>query len=129
MDTRTLGQFLKELRESAGITMREAARRSNVSNPYLSQIETGQRRPGPSILQRLAPVYGANLHDLLERAGYLKMAGAEADQAREVERAYQFVLTDPRFRIGTRPRGELTTEAKRFIVEMYEKLTGRRLLE
>ena len=52
-----------------------------------------------------------------------------SDQAMDVERAYRFVLDDPAFRVGTRPDGPLTVNAKRFIVEMYEKFTGKRLLE
>ena len=47
----------------------------------------------------------------------------------DVERAYRFVLDDPAFRVGTRPDGPMTVNAKRFIVEMYEKFTGKRLLE
>ena len=129
MGAEDVGGFLKELRKASGLSIREAARRSGVSNPYLSQIETGQRHPGPRVLQRLAPVYGANLHDLLERAGYVEAVESAVDEVLDVERAYQFVLADPRFRVGTRPTGELSTDAKRFIVEMYEKLTGKRLLE
>ena len=40
-----------------------------------------------------------------------------------MERAYQYVLADPKFRVGTRPSGPLSLEAKRFIVEMYERFT------
>ena len=121
-----IGEFLRQLRLTAG----EAARRSGVSNPYLSQVERGIRRPGPNILKLLAPVYGASMRDLMERAGFLEEVSAPAQlgETNEVERAYQFVLSDPRFRFGTRPQGQLTPQAKRFIVEMYEKLTGKRLL-
>ncbi len=41
-----------------------------------------------------------------------------------LERAFRYVLKDPRFRFGTRRHGNRTLEAKRFIVEMYERLTG-----
>ena len=47
----------------------------------------------------------------------------------DLERAYRFVLDDPQFRVGTRPDGPLSINAKRFIVEMYEKLIGKRLLQ
>ena len=125
-----IGQFLRELRQTTGLSLREASRRSGVSDPYLSQVERGLRHAGPNILKRLAPVYGATIRDLMERAGFLETVETPPllDEAQEVERSYQFVLADPRFRFGTRPSGELTLEAKRFIVEMYEKLTGKRLL-
>ena len=39
-----------------------------------------------------------------------------------MERAFLYVLADPDFRVGTRPDGPLSTNSKRFIVEMYEKI-------
>ena len=125
-----IGEFLRQLRLTAGLTLREAARRSGVSNPYLSQVERGIRRPGPNILKLLAPVYGASMRDLMERAGLLEEVSvpAQLGETSEVERAYQFVLTDPRFRFGARPRNELGTESQKFIVYMYQTLTGRKLL-
>ena len=127
-DERDLGQLLRELR--GGMSLREVHRLTNISDPYLSQIEKGQRTPGPRILKRLAALYAVDVHDLLRRAGHLDDEGEEpdVDQTLEVERAYQYVLTDPRFRMGTRPSGPLSEEAKRFIVEMYEGFTGKRLL-
>ena len=73
-----------------------------------------------------------DVQDLLKRAGYLDDPGdvpPRDDEPQEVERAYQYVLADPKFRVGTRPSGPLSLEAKRFIVEMYERFTGKRLLE
>ena len=84
--------------------------------------------PGPKVLRRIAPVYKASVRSLMERAGYLEEEVLEEPEEDLVERAYEFVLTDPRFRFGTRPSGKLTLEAKRFIVEMYESLTGKRIL-
>ena len=50
-----------------------------------------------------------------------------ADEALDVDRAYRLVMDDPRFRAGTRPPGHLPQGSRRFIVEMYERLTGNRL--
>ena len=127
-DGRELGQLLRELR--GGMSLREVHRLTGISDPYLSQIEKGQRTPGPRILKRLAALYAVDVHDLLRRAGHLDDEGEEprVDQTLEVERAYRYVLSDPRFRMGTRPSGPLSEEAKRFIVEMYEGFTGKRLL-
>ncbi len=71
------------------------------------------------------------MHELLRRAGYLEEEGAEpeVDETAEVERAYRYVLSDPVFRVGARPRGPLSIESKRFIVELYERYSGKRLLE
>ena len=64
MQAPELGVYLRELRQRAGITVREASRRSGVSNPYLSQIETGKRHPGTEALNKLAPVYGVTAREL-----------------------------------------------------------------
>ena len=125
-----IGPLLRRLRGEIGL--REVGRRTGISNSYLSQIERGDRRPGPSVLKRLAALYDVDVQDLLSRAGFLdEPEGIEArdDEPEEVERAYQYVLADPKFRVGTRPSGPLSLEAKRFIVQMYEQFTGKRLLE
>ena len=125
----SIGQMLKRLRGET--SLRGVQRLSGISNAYLSQIEKGARHPGPKLLRRLAALYGVGVHDLLRKAGYLEREGEEpkADETIEVERAYQYVLSDPVFRVGTRPRGPLSIESKRFIVELYERYSGKRLLE
>ena len=122
-----LGAALRELRGNT--SLRDLQGQIGVSATYMSLIETGARRPGPRVLKKMADYYGVNVHDLLRRAGHLESTAQPIDNEAEVERAYQFVLADPRFRFGTRPRGILSTDSKRFIVEMYEQFTGKRLLE
>jgi Ni,Fe-hydrogenase III small subunit len=71
------------------------------------------------------------VRDLLKAAGYMddirEVKPALSDEE-EVERAFQYVITDPRYQSGTRVTGPITTEVKRFVVEMYEKATGKKLL-
>ena len=124
-----IGQMLKRLRGDT--SLRGVQRLTGISNAYLSQIEKGIRQPGPKLLRRLGVLYGVGLQELLKKAGYLEREGEEpeADEATEVERAYQYVLSDPVFRVGTRPRGPLSIDSKRFIVELYERYTGKRLLQ
>ena len=123
-----IGQMLKRLR--GDMSLRGVQRLSGISNAYLSQIEKGMRHPGPKLLRRLAALYGVGVQELLRKAGYLDREGEEleVDETAEVERAYQYVLSDPVFRVGTRPRGPLSIESKRFIVELYERYSGKRLL-
>ena len=123
-----IGPLLRQLRGRR--SLREVTRLTGISDPYLSNIETGSRRPGPKVLKKLATLYGVSVHELLKRAGHLEESGSEGegDEAIDVERAYNYVLADRRFRFGTKPVGPLTVEAKRFIVEMYQKFTGKELL-
>ena len=123
-----IGPLLRGLRGNT--SLREVRRLAGISNSYLSEIERGERRPGISVLRRLAALYGVDVKRLMRSAGYLDNEEGQADNdPLEVDRAYRYVLEDPEFRFGTRPRGPLDIEAKRFIVEMYERLTGKRLLD
>jgi len=103
---------------------------AQVSNAYLSQNERSLRNPPhPDILKRLARVYEVTHRELLIAAGYLEDPEEQVKRER-IEKAFQHVTTDPHFKHGTRLKGgHLGLDAKRFIVEMYEKMTNRKLLE
>lgn len=69
------GSYLKELRLVAGLSLRGAERASEgkVSNPYISQIESGKiENPSPHILKKLADIYHVPYNEIMEEAGYLK---------------------------------------------------------
>ena len=68
------------------------------------------------------------VRDLLAAAGYLKEEDISLSEDDEVEMAFRYVMNDPRYKSGTRIKGGINTEVKRFIVEMYEKATGKKLL-
>ena len=123
------GKYLKTLRNNQKLSLRDVEAKGGISASYLAQIEQGRRRPpGPDILKRLAPVYDVPVRDLLKAAGYLEEAGGTLSDEEEVELAFKYVMSDPRYKSGARVKGELTTDVKRFIVEMYEKATGKKLL-
>lgn len=124
----SIGALLQQLR--GRLSLREVHRRTGISNLHLSRIEKGEQQPGLNVLRRLAAFYNVDLRFLVRRAGLLDNGDAHppGDEEADVERAYRFVLADPVFRFGTRPQGPLTTESKRFIVEMYERFSGKRLL-
>ena len=128
-DDLEIGPLLRRLRGDT--SLREVRRLTGMSNVYLSQVEKGEKRPGPKILKKLAVLYGVSVGELLRRAGHMEDGNEipQADEALDIERAYRFVLDDPRFRVGTKPSGHLSLESKRFIVEIYERLTGKRLLD
>ncbi len=127
----TFGPYLRELRRACGLSLKQVEKAAGVSNAYLSQIERDLRNPPhPDILKRLAQVYEVPHRELLITAGYLEDEADKGITRLKVEKAYQHVISNPRFRHGTRLKGSaLSVEAKRFIVEMYEKMTGQKLLE
>lgn len=123
------GEYLRSLRTEQRLSLREVEERAGVSISYLNQIEQGKRRPpGVGILKKLTPVYNVPIRILLRAAGYLEEEKTELSEEEEVEMAFQYVMNDPRYKSSTRIKGGLTTEIKRFIVEMYETTTDKKLL-
>ncbi|APV45257.1 Helix-turn-helix domain-containing protein [Dehalogenimonas formicexedens] len=121
--------YIRQLRQKQRLSLRDVAQKTGISYSYLAQIEQGRRNPpGPDFMKRLAPVYQVTLKDLLRAAGYLEENEPSLSDEQEVEMAFNYVMNDPRYHSGTRMTGELTTDVKRFIVEMYEKATGKKLL-
>jgi transcriptional regulator with XRE-family HTH domain len=127
----SFGSYMRRLRKSRGLTLKQVETQAKVSNAYISQIERGLRKPPhPDILKRLAKAYDVQHRELLVVAGYLEEDSAETAKRRQIEEAYEHVRTDPTFKQGTRLKGtHVSLETKRFIVEMYEKLTQRQLLK
>lgn len=66
-----LGDYLREQRRQAQLSLRQLAERSDVSNPYLSQIERGLRRPSAEVLQQIAKALRISAESLYVRAGIL----------------------------------------------------------
>ena len=83
-----LGDYLREQRMGAKLSLRQLAEQTGVSNPYLSQIERGLRRPSAEVLQQLAKALRVSAETLYVRAGILK---PEDGEVRSVELA---VLAD-----------------------------------
>jgi len=66
-----IGEFIREQRELAEVSVRQLARLAGVSNPYLSQIERGLRKPSADILQQIAKGLRISAEQLYVRAGIL----------------------------------------------------------
>lgn len=65
------GGYFKALRESKGFTLREVERQTEISNAYLSQLESGKiKQPSPITLNKLSSIYGVSYEFLMEKVGY-----------------------------------------------------------
>jgi len=103
-----LGEYLREQRRQAQLSLRQLAEESDVSNPYLSQIERGLRRPSAEVLQQIAKALRISAESLYVRAGILD---ADRSGARMVEDA-----------IGLDPR--LTERQKSTLLDIYRSFAG-----
>lgn len=77
---RDLGAFIREQRVSAQLSLRSLASRAGISNPYLSQIERGLRRPSADILQRVADALRISAESLYVQAGMLEERRGSLDE-------------------------------------------------
>ena len=125
------GDFLKKLRARKGVSLKKVEEATGISNAYLSLLETGERRrlPKPDRLIALAGYYNVSIKELLEKAGYYEERDIQETKEQQIEKAFLHVLSDPAFNFGTRLKGKYDLDTKRFIVEMYEKLTKKNLVD
>jgi transcriptional regulator with XRE-family HTH domain len=99
-----LGEYLREQRRGAQLSLRQLAEAAGVSNPYLSQIERGLRKPSAEILQQLAKALRISAETLYVQAGILD--ARERDEL-EVPAA---ILTDP----------SISERQKQVLIQIYE---------
>jgi transcriptional regulator with XRE-family HTH domain len=105
-----LGEFIKHQRETASLSLRRLADLAGVSNPYLSQIERGLRKPSAEILQQLAKALHISAESLFERAGLLDPDGEHRGGVPEA------IAHDPR----------LTHEQRQALLNVYESFVRPR---
>lgn len=99
----SLGEYLREQRVAAQMSLRQLADQAGVSNPYLSQIERGLRKPSAEVLQQIAKALRISAEQVYVRAGILD---PDEDRGSSVELA---VLADNR----------LTERQKRSLLDVY----------
>jgi len=100
---RDLGEFIREQRHIGHLSLRKLSEMAGVSNPYLSQIERGLRKPSAEILQQIARALEISSETLYVRAGILEERPDEADLVGEIRR-------DP----------WIDEEQKRTLIQIYE---------
>ena len=83
---RDLGEFIREQRSVARLSLRKLSDMAGISNPYLSQIERGLRKPSAEILQQIAKALRISAETLYVRAGILEEREGEHDLVGEILR-------------------------------------------
>jgi transcriptional regulator with XRE-family HTH domain len=81
-----LGEFIRDQRNTARLSLRRLSDMAGISNPYLSQIERGLRKPSAEILQQIAKALRISAETLYVRAGILEEREGEHDLAGEILR-------------------------------------------
>jgi transcriptional regulator with XRE-family HTH domain len=81
---RDLGAFIREQRSTARLSLRRLSELAGISNPYLSQIERGLRRPSAEILQQIAKALRISAETLYVQAGILEPDPEAPDLSRQI---------------------------------------------
>lgn len=90
-----LGNYIRKARQDAGMTLREVEDATNkeVSNGYLSQLESGKiSKPSPHVLYTLSTVLSADYQTLMQRAGYILPAAVQRTVGAKHGRAATFAI-------------------------------------
>ncbi|MCM2394249.1 helix-turn-helix domain-containing protein [Streptomyces albipurpureus] len=99
-----LGEYLREQRRNAQLSLRQLADAAGVSNPYLSQIERGLRKPSAEVLQQVAKALRISAETLYVRAGILDERNRDELETRAV------IIADP----------SITERQKAVLLQIYE---------
>ncbi|HLR85287.1 MAG TPA: helix-turn-helix transcriptional regulator [Nocardioidaceae bacterium] len=83
----SLGEYLHDQRRQAQLSLRQLADQAGVSNPYLSQIERGVRKPSAEVLQQIAKALRISAESLYVRAGILDVDASGSPRVEDAIRA------------------------------------------
>ncbi|MFE3829420.1 helix-turn-helix domain-containing protein [Streptomyces sp. NPDC059092] len=108
-----LGEYLREQRRNAQLSLRQLADAAGVSNPYLSQIERGLRKPSADILQQLAKALRISAETLYVQAGMLDEREREELETRGV------ILADP----------SINERQKQVLLQIYDSFRKENALD
>jgi transcriptional regulator with XRE-family HTH domain len=100
-----LGEFIRQQRERANLSLRRLAEKAGISNPYLSQIERGIRRPSAEILKSLSRALEISANSLYTKAGLI-------DEDLPPATVFESIEADAR----------LTADQKKVLLDMYRAL-------
>lgn len=123
-----IGELLKQLRGTK--TLRQVEADTGITNAYLSNLELGLKKPGFRTLTKLSRYYSVPMDHLLRVAdmeGHVPQPDG-VDSVMDIQRAFDFVITDPNVAHYQKPADVLPLDVQKFVVQIYQHYTGRKLL-
>ena len=114
-----LGAFIRTQRQMANLSLRQLADLTNLSNPYLSQVERGLHEPSVRVLKAISDALNLSAETLLAQAGLVDAVTGEKadvpDEAGEDERTEAAIAADKR----------LTDDQKAALIAVYRSMVDR----
>lgn len=123
-----INDFLKELRERRGLTLRLASEKSGLSHSYISSLENGKHpqtkapiNPSPESLKKLSEAYNHPYEELMRIAGYIDEGKKESDQSPS-ESLYDFVIRETEKKYGVNLHDDpFVLETMKQIIDNYAR--------
>ena len=106
-----LGQFIREQRNGARLSLRRLSDMAGISNPYLSQIERGLREPSERVLESMARALEVSADTLYEQAGRSQVGDEDEGE--------------PAIVTAVKKDQRLTARRRKTLLEVYYSFTGR----
>lgn len=109
-----LGAFIRQQRKRAGLSLRQLAELTSLSNPYLSQVERGLHQPSVRVLKAISDALNLSAETLLAEAGLIDAIAGSPDPKPAVPATEDAIRADPR----------LSDEQKAALIAVYRSMLG-----
>jgi transcriptional regulator with XRE-family HTH domain len=121
-----LGAFIRQQRQRAGLSLRQLAELTSLSNPYLSQVERGLHEPSVRVLKAISDALNLSAETLLAEAGLIDaMAGGSSDAAPSAPAAPGAVPpAAPSTEDAIRADQRLSDDQKAALIAVYRSMLG-----
>ena len=116
-----LGAFIRQQRKRAGLSLRQLAELTSLSNPYLSQVERGLHQPSVRVLKAISDALNLSAETLLAEAGLIDaMTGSSQDGKRPCRRQ----AAPPGIEEAIRADRRLSDDQKAALIAVYRSMLG-----
>lgn len=116
----TLGAFIRQQRQRAGLSLRQLAELTSLSNPYLSQVERGLHQPSVRVLKAISDALNLSAETLLAEAGLIDaIAGNSPDGQRAAQESAAPATED-----AIRADQRLSEDQKAALIAVYRSMLG-----
>jgi transcriptional regulator with XRE-family HTH domain len=115
-----LGAFIREQRKRAGLSLRQLADLTSLSNPYLSQVERGLHQPSVRVLKAISDALNLSAETLLAEAGLIDAMAGNSPGARQAGHQAADTATEDAIRADQR----LNEDQKAALIAVYRSMLG-----
>ncbi|TVZ02008.1 XRE family transcriptional regulator [Trebonia kvetii] len=115
-----LGAFIRQQRKRAGLSLRQLAELTSLSNPYLSQVERGLHQPSVRVLKAISDALNLSAETLLAEAGLIDAVAGTSPDRKQADQE----LAVPATEVAIRADQRLNEDQKAALIAVYRSMLG-----